>query len=98
MVGDMKGKDFIPRHSLAMSDLLRRDAFLTEDVDYEQALAYLQKKTISLNRNFISGYLLIIYKNVPLGFVKNIGNRVNNLYPSEWRIRSSYLPEEIRTV
>jgi hypothetical protein len=30
--------------------------------------------------------------------VKNIGNRANNLYPQEWRIRSGYLPEEIRTL
>lgn len=36
-----------------------------------------------------------MYNNVPLGFVKNIGNRANNLYPQEWRIRSGYLPEEI---
>jgi NOL1/NOP2/fmu family ribosome biogenesis protein len=98
MVGNMKGKDLVPHHSLAMSGLLRRDAFLTEDVDYEQALAYLQKKTILLNKKFVSKFILIIYKNVPLGFVKHIGNRVNNLYPLEWRIRSSYLPEEIRTV
>jgi NOL1/NOP2/fmu family ribosome biogenesis protein len=98
MVGDMKGKDMIPRHALAMSGLLRRDAFPTEEVDYAQALAYLQKKTIPLNKNFVSGYVLIQYKNVPLGFVKNMGNRVNNLYPSEWRVRSGYLPEEIRTV
>ena len=41
------------------------------------------------------GYVLLMYKNVPLGFVKNIGNRANNLYPQEWRIRSGYLPEEI---
>jgi 16S rRNA C967 or C1407 C5-methylase (RsmB/RsmF family)/NOL1/NOP2/fmu family ribosome biogenesis protein len=98
MIGDIKGKDLIPRHSLAMSDLLQRDAFLTEEVDYAQALAYLQKKTIPLNKNVVSGYLLITYKNVPLGFIKNIGNRINNLYPLEWRIRSGYLPEEIRTV
>jgi NOL1/NOP2/fmu family ribosome biogenesis protein len=81
-----------------MSGLLRREAFPTEEVEYEQALAYLQKKTILLNKNLVSGYVLITYKNVPLGFVKNIGTRVNNLYPSEWRIRSIYLPEEIRTV
>jgi 16S rRNA C967 or C1407 C5-methylase (RsmB/RsmF family)/NOL1/NOP2/fmu family ribosome biogenesis protein len=98
MVGDMKGKDLIPHHSLAMSGLLRRDAFLTEEVDYEQALAYLQKKTILLNKKFVAKIILIMYKNVPLGFVKHIGHRVNNLYPLEWRIRSSYLPEEIRTV
>jgi NOL1/NOP2/fmu family ribosome biogenesis protein len=24
-----------------------------------------------------------------LGFVKNLGNRANNMYPREWRIRMS---------
>jgi hypothetical protein len=38
---------------------------------------------------------LLTYKQIPLGFVKNIGNRANNLYPQEWRIRSGYLPEGV---
>jgi NOL1/NOP2/fmu family ribosome biogenesis protein len=37
------------------------------------------------------GYLLLKYKGVPLGFVKNIGNRANNMYPAEWRIRKNPL-------
>ena len=41
------------------------------------------------------GYVLVTYKNHPLGFVKNIGNRANNLYPQEWRIRSGFIPKEI---
>ncbi|MDC2687911.1 hypothetical protein PO256_17190, partial [Bacteroides ovatus] len=40
--------------------------------------------------------VLLTYRHIPLGFVKNIGNRANNLYPQEWRIRSGYLPENIR--
>jgi NOL1/NOP2/fmu family ribosome biogenesis protein len=35
------------------------------------------------------GYLLLTYKGVPIGFAKNIGNRANNLYPAEWRIRKN---------
>ncbi|KAA6314905.1 hypothetical protein EZS27_034527, partial [termite gut metagenome] len=51
---------------------------------------------VSLSTNSVMGYVLVMYKGVPLGFVKNIGNRANNLYPHEWRIRSQHLPEEIR--
>ena len=29
----------------------------------------------------------------PLGQVKNIGTRANNLYPKEWRIKSTHVPE-----
>ena len=33
------------------------------------------------------------YKGIPLGFEKNIGNRANNLYPAEWKIKSTHTPE-----
>lgn len=41
------------------------------------------------------GMVLLTYAGLPVGFVKNIGNRANNLYPQEWRIRSGYLPDEV---
>ena len=28
---------------------------------------------------------------------ENIGNRANNLYPQEWRIRTGYVPEKVKT-
>ena len=98
LIGEVKGKDLSPAHALAMSaPLLRQDAFDTEEVSYEQAIAYLRKEAIALSETAPRGYVLLTYRNIPLGFVKNIGNRANNLYPQEWRIRSGYLPEEIRT-
>ncbi|MGL5771535.1 MAG: methyltransferase RsmF C-terminal domain-like protein, partial [Bacteroidales bacterium] len=33
--------------------------------------------------------ILIACNNHILGWMKNIGNRANNLYPQEWRIRSA---------
>ena len=96
-VGEVKGKDLIPAHALAMSALLlRQDVFATEAVSYEQAIAYLRKEAVTLPATAPRGYVLLTYRNIPLGFVKNIGNRANNLYPQEWRIRSGYLPEKIR--
>lgn len=99
LIGEVKGKDLSPAHALAMSaSLLRQDAFDTEEVSYEQAIAYLRKEAIALSETAPRGYVLLTYRNIPLGFVKNIGNRANNLYPQEWRIRSGYLPEEIRAL
>ena len=96
LTGEVKGKDLIPTHALAMSaTLLRQDAFDTEEVSYEQAIAYLRKEAITLPETAPRGYILLTYRNIPLGFVKNIGNRANNLYPQEWRIRSGYLPETV---
>lgn len=98
-VGEVKGKDLIPAHALAMSALLlRQDVFATEAVSYEQAIAYLRKEAVTLPATAPRGYVLLTYRNIPLGFVKNIGNRANNLYPQEWRIRSGYLPEKIRVL
>ncbi len=93
-VGEAKGKDFLPAHALAMSNLLKPGAFFTQEVDYGQAISYLRKEAILLPPDTPRGYMLLTYKGVPLGFVKNVGNRANNLYPQEWRIRSGYLPEE----
>lgn len=92
-VGELKGKDCIPSHALAMSTA-RADVFPFCELSYGQAIAYLRKEALQLPDGCLRGYVLVTYRNVPLGFVKNLGNRANNLYPSEWRIRSGYLPEE----
>lgn len=89
-----KGKDIIPSHDAAMM----MDASVSYpqcELTYTQAIAYLRREAIVLSSEYPKGYLLVTYRNVPLGFVKNIGNRANNLYPQEWRIRSGYLPEEV---
>ena len=90
----VKGKDCIPAHALAMSSLLRQDAFACEEVDYPTAIAYLRKEAVVISDTAPRGFVLLTYRGFPLGFVKNIGNRANNLYPQEWRIRSSYVPEQ----
>ena len=97
-LGEIKGKDLIPHHSLAMSTALAEDLFPRTEVSYEQAIAYLRKEGLILDTDVPRGYVLLTYQGIPLGFVKNIGNRANNLYPQEWRIRSGYLPEEVVTV
>ena len=80
----------------AFSNCICREAFATEEISYEQAITYLRKEAITLPVTAPRGYVLLTYRHIPLGFVKNIGNRANNLYPQEWRIRSGYLPENIR--
>ena len=94
-IAGQKGKDWIPCHALAVSGILVSDAFSCEEISYEQAIAYLRKEAVTLSDAAPRGVVLLTYKHVPLGFVKNIGNRANNLYPQEWRIRSGYLPEGV---
>ena len=93
ILGEWKGKDWQPGHSLAMNVECNGTAFPQAELTYEQAVAYLRKEAVALFPDTPRGYVLVTYHGRPLGFVKNIGNRANNLYPQEWRIRSGYLPE-----
>lgn len=87
-LGEFKGADFIPDISLALSTKLNPRAFPTVELSYEQAIAYLERETITVPESTPKGHLLVTFRNTPLGFVKNIGARTNNLYPREWRIRN----------
>ncbi len=86
VLGEMKGKDFIPSANIALSKILDKNSVENVDVDYETAIRFLRKDAILLTDSS-RGYLLICYKGLGLGWVKNLGNRCNNLYPYEWRIR-----------
>lgn len=87
-LAEAKGKDLIPDHSLAMSVSLSQNAFPVWELDKESSLKYLHKEAIlNIPDNLPKGFVLVSYLGYPLGFVKNIGNRANNLYPQEWRIR-----------
>lgn len=92
-IGSIKGKDIIPDQSLALSIDLNKDAFPQIDLNYHEAIDFLRKEAVSLPIDTPHGLVLIKYKGQPLGFEKNIGNRANNLYPMEWKIRSTHIPE-----
>ena len=92
LLGERKGVDFTPSAALSLSVETDVSAFPCIDLSYEQAIAYLQRETPVVPANTPKGYLLVTYRKIPLGFAKNIGNRINNLYPVEWRIKSRKNP------
>ena len=85
-VGVMKGQTLVPDADLALSVAYRQESYPAADVDVRTALAFLHKDAILLPDSD-KGYVLIRYEGVPLGFVKNLGNRCNNLHPQGRRIR-----------
>ena len=85
-LGEERGKGMAPQHSLSMLKDMRQDAFPRVALTRNQALAYLRTEALVVPDAPL-GLLLLTYENVPLGFAKNVGNRLNNLYPNEWRIR-----------
>ena len=86
IAGSVRGKDFVPDASLALSSAYERDFYPRMPVDRETALRFLAKENIFLP-GYPKGYLAVEYGGLPIGFVKNIGARMNNLHPSSRRIR-----------
>lgn len=85
-VGVMKGSTLVPDADLALSLMFNEDAFPYAEVDRQTALAFLHRDAVILE-GAPKGYVVIRYEGVPLGFVKNLGNRCNNLHPQSRRIR-----------
>ena len=57
-------------------------------LDYDQALQYLRREALRIPAS--RGMVTLTYQGLPLGPGKSVGNRINNLYPEPWRIRSTY--------
>ena len=76
--------ELIPDHQLALSCILNTSLPAVE-TDRETALQYLRKQEIKIDTS-IKGWALLTYKQLPLGWMKVLANRINNYYPKEWRI------------
>ncbi len=85
-LAEIKGKDIIPSHQFALSMDIDIENTKKIQLDYKTSVSYLKKEVIYLPNETL-GFLLVCYKNIPLGWVKNIGNRCNNLYPQNWKIK-----------
>lgn len=86
-----KNRSFLPSHELALSTSLKSDAFPVNEIGLADALAFMRRDNFSL-QNGLKGWNILTYKGINLGFVNNLGNRLNNYFPLEWRIRMD-LPE-----
>ena len=84
-MGQFKGLDFIPAHALALSTAVNQSLPAME-LSKENALRYFKKENLVFDTP-VSGWLLAQYKGLNLGWVKGVGNRVNNYLPKDWRIR-----------
>ncbi len=89
-LGTIAKNDLIPEHALALSTLIKQSIFSVE-LDLEQALNYLRKNEISISNDH-KGWALANYQGYHLGWMKMLGNRINNYYPKEFRIRAPSKP------
>ena len=91
-------KNDMQRLKVLKADLPEGD-FPQVDLPYFEALKYLRGEALVLPADTPRGVVTVTYKGIPLGPVKNIGNRANNLYPKPWRIKTTHLPsEEIKII
>jgi 16S rRNA C967 or C1407 C5-methylase (RsmB/RsmF family)/NOL1/NOP2/fmu family ribosome biogenesis protein len=86
MISVNKKNDYLPSHEIALSGMLRKEAFPEWDLSYADAVGYLRRDQLP-RADLSPGWILVTYKGVNLGFIKNIGKRINNYFPVEWRIR-----------
>ena len=88
LLAEEKGAKLIPQHALALSAARAEGAFPTAELDRQTAIAYLRREAIALPPDVPRGYVVVTFDRLPLGFVNNLGQRANNLYPDPWKIKT----------
>lgn len=86
-VAEIKGRDLVPDSRVALSAGFQKSAFPNVELNEEDALRYLRRDTITMPSDTPKGFVAVSFNGQPLGLVKNLGNRSNNLFPTAWRIR-----------
>ncbi len=79
--------NIVPLHDLALSVSYKKEAYPTVDLSLDKAQVYLSRGQIAPEK-FRPGWNIVRYQGVNLGFINNIGTRINNYYPMDWRIRT----------
>jgi len=87
-VATLKHDKLIPEHDFALSNEINLENFPSIELNYDEAIAYLRKDNLNLASEK-KGFMLLKYQSTPIGWINHLGNRINNLYPMNWRIRTS---------
>lgn len=85
-MGQVFGGKLKPDHSLAMFHDLNRTAAHNAELDGADAIRYLRREDLSDLSPLKEGLNLVTCGDIPLGWIKRVGNRANNLYPKSLAI------------
>ena len=85
--GEFINKKFAPSQDLALSKLLDH-RFPRCELSDNEALRFLRGEALQ-DAVAPKGLLLCQYRGLASGWGKNIGSRINNLLPKEWRLRKT---------
>lgn len=86
-LGQFFGRKFRPDHPLALFHDLAPDRYPKAELTLDQAQDYLRKGDIEPGL-LAEGINLVACDGLPIGWIKRIGNRTNNMLPAELRIRN----------
>lgn len=86
LIATRKKNDFLPAHELALSQDIENASFPSAEISLREALLFMRRDNLALP-GLEDGWNLLTFMGVNIGFVKNIGKRLNNYFPVEWRIR-----------
>ena len=81
-----------------ISDVTLQASDINVELNYAQAMAYLRHEALVLPEDTPRGLVNVCFMGHPLGLVKNIGTRANNLYPKEWKIKTTHIPTEYEPI
>jgi 16S rRNA C967 or C1407 C5-methylase (RsmB/RsmF family)/NOL1/NOP2/fmu family ribosome biogenesis protein len=84
LLGKITPHELIPDHELALSNIINPKINSVE-LSKEQAIQYLRKEEVKIETS-LTGWAIARYENISLGWLKILRNRINNYYPSGWRI------------
>jgi hypothetical protein len=84
--------------NIQTSALSHHTSDIKVDLDYKSAISYLRGEALVLPEDTPRGEVTVCFQGHPLGPMKNIGTRANNLYPKEWRIRTTHIPNEYEAI
>ena len=79
-----KGRNWVPHADLAFAKGVSFTAS-TIELTEEEALDYLRLASLGKKHQ---GWALVVFEGANLGWVKGVGNRLNNYFPKGWRLRS----------
>ncbi len=78
--------------------VMRKPAPAPIPLTYPQAIDYLRGEALTLPDDTPRGIVEVSFMGHTLGQVKNIGTRANNLYPKEWRIKTTHIPTDYEAI
>ena len=81
-----------------ISDVTLQASDINVELTYAQAMAYLRHEALVLPEDTPRGLVNVCFMGHPLGLIKNIGTRANNLYPKEWKIKTTHIPTEYEPI